>query len=283
MKFRLRRSGLYISGIDTKKMVDCGVYGADSVVLDLETSVPTPQKNFARILVKRALKKVNFYDSEVTVRINPIETFGEEDLREIVQNKLNVVMIPEVSDDKTIKKLDSLLSDLEDERSITNKISIIPLIEDAIGLLSVERIVEASERIVALTLDADDYLLSISGSRTKNEGELIYAKSKIVSVAKAYGCHAIDSVFLDENDDEGLYKESLAAKRMGFDGKRIVNPNHIEIVHRVFTPSLESIERAKRIMSEYKKNPDRKYLFLNGEIVRKAEIESAKRLLRGVF
>jgi len=192
MKFRLRRSGLYIPGIDTKKIVDSGIYGADSVVLDLESRVSTPQKNFARILVKRALRKVNFYNSEVTVRINPIETFGEEDLHEIVWNKLDVVMVPEVSDSKTIKKVDSLLSDLENERSITDKISIIPLIEDAVGLLNVEKIAKASERIAALTFDADDYLLSISGERTKNEGELIYAKSRIVSVAKAYGYQGID-------------------------------------------------------------------------------------------
>lgn len=283
MKFRLRRSGLYVSGIDTKKMADCGVYGADCIVLDLETHVPTSQKKFARILVKRAIKKVNFYNSEVTVRINPIETFGEEDLHEIVQEKLNVVMIPEVSDASTVKKVDSLLSDLEKERSIPSRISIIPLIEDAVGLLNVEKIAGASERIVALTLDADDYLLSISGERTKTEGELLYAKSKIVSVAKAYGFQAIDSVFLDENDDEGLYKESLAAKRMGFDGKRIVNPNHVEILHRVFTPPPESIKRAKRIIEEYEKDPERKYFFLDGEIVRRAEVESAMRLLRGAF
>ncbi|MEA1993639.1 MAG: CoA ester lyase [Euryarchaeota archaeon] len=282
MKGSLRRSGLYISGIGTRKMVDAGVYGADAVVLDLEASVPQAQKKFSRILVKRALKKVNFYSSEVTVRINPLETFGKRDLREIVQEPLDVVMVPEVSTEESIQKMDSILTEIEEERSISHKISIIPLIEDAAGLLNLERMAGKSERIVALTLDADDYLLSISGERTKSERELMYAKSKIVSVAKAYGFQAIDSVFLDESDDKGLYKESLAAKRMGFDGKRVVNPNHIEIVHKVFTPSGERVERAKKIIKEYKKNPKRKEIHIDGEIVRKAEIEHAKRILRGV-
>lgn len=250
---RLRRTRLYIPGNNPAMIQNAVVYGADSLIFDLEDSISLDEKDSARHLVRNALLTLDFEESEVTVRINSLDTeYFIKDLEAIVPTKPDGLLLPKTQLFDELIRVDDLISEIEEKSNIPiGTVKLMPIIESAKGVLNVEKIVEAP-RVVALGLGGEDLVADIGAKRTKHGKELEYISSKIILACAANKIQAIDTVFTDVNDTEGLYEATLRAIEIGFQGKSVIHPSQIEHVHRAFSPSQEEIDRAKRIVKAYK-------------------------------
>ena len=280
---RLRRTSLYIPGNNPGMLVNASVFGADSLILDLEDAVSPGEKDTARILVRNALESVSYGDTEITVRINPLSgPFGKKDLEAIIPFAPDAIRLPKCESEEDIKVVDSFLGELELRNGLeTGKVKIIPLIESVKGMVNLREVVLASPRIVALNYGAEDYTLDIGAERTKEGQELNDIQSKIVIAARIAGIQALDSVFTDVHDDEGLFLEASAMRSRGFDGKSVIHPRQIPIVHKAFTPSDKEIHFAEDIVDALEKAKTRHsgVVAVNGRMVDAPVAMRARKIL----
>lgn len=281
MKDRLRRSRLFLPGNNPKILQDGGVFEADAVILDLEDAVSIDRKDEARILVKWALMDVDFGSSEVLIRVNSPETeFFEADM-EVISDRVDGIVLPKAESREDVKNVASLIDEIEKEKGIGKEIIIIPTIESALGVLNAYDIAR-SPRVAALAFGAEDFTKDIGAERTPEGKELWYARSAIVTAAKAAGVQALDTVYPGVHDDEGLRREVEMVRKMGFDGKSAIHPNQIGIIHDVFTPSGEEINKALAVMRAIKDAEEKKsgVIALNGRMIDRPVVERAKKVIR---
>ena len=187
---------------------------------------------------------------EVFVRINGLETeYALDDLAEVLPARPDGIRLPKADAPEVVEQLDTVLTEHEERLGLDiGHFSIIPSIESAVGLLNCVRTAQSSRRIVALAFGAEDYTASMEIQRTRSGEELFTARTQVVWAAKTAGIQAIDSIFADVNDEEGLRAETALVKALGFTGKSLVNPRQIETVHEVFRPSQEEIDHALEVM-----------------------------------
>jgi len=275
MKDRIRRSRLYIPGNNPSIMQNIAVFGADTVILDLEDAVAPPEKDAARILVKYALENVDFGRTERGVRINPLNTpFGKKDLDMVLSSDVELIFLPKTESAEDVKELCSLIGDRE--------ICISPIIETAKGVLNAYEIASADPRVAMLCFGAEDFTRDIGAERTREGKELFWARSMIVMGAKAAGIQASDTVFSDINDMDGLIQETRFAKSLGFDGKGLIHPSQIEPVHKVFSPTQEEIEYARKVVDALREAEEKGLgvIALGRKMIDRPVAERAKRILK---
>ena len=250
VKDRLRRTRLYLPGNNPDLMLNAGLFGSDCVILDLEDSVAPLEKDAARVLVRNTLLSVDFSGTERIVRINPLSTeYGLADLEMIVPAGPETILVPKCDEAADIEKIDGIMTRIEKENGIKEKTLIMPLLETAKGALNAFEIGVASDRVVALCFGAEDFTADLGVERTKEGTESFVARSLIVLGAKAAGVQAIDTVFSDVSDEEGLVASTTEAMALGFEGKGVIHPRQIEPIHRVFSPTPERIEYAQKVVS----------------------------------
>ncbi|MFA6924137.1 MAG: aldolase/citrate lyase family protein [Bacteroidales bacterium] len=256
MRKNKRRTALYIPGHNPAMVQQGGVYGADTVLLDLEDSVALSEKDAARILVRNMIKSIDFYNTEVTVRINHINTpFGLTDLEYIVPVKPEAIRLPKIETKSDVITVIEIIEKIEKKHGIPiGNIKIHPMIETAIGVQNVFEIASAHPRIDAITIGGQDLTADMGIVKTKDNAGLDYARKAIVMAAKANRIDALDSVFADVNDDDGLRIETEYAKKIGFTGKAVINPRQIDIIHDVFNPTDEEIRVAIKIVKAFNEN-----------------------------
>ncbi len=280
---RLRRTRLYIPGNNPSMIQNASIYNADSLIFDLEDSIPISEKDSARYLVRNALEMIDFGDCEITVRINSYETkYFQEDLEAIISSKLDGILLPKTESFETLIAIDQEVTRLENERNVPKgKIRLMPIIETAAGVLSIEKIVTAP-RVAAVGLGGEDLTADIGAKRTKEGKELEYISSKIILACAANKIQAIDTVFADVNDSEGLYNATIKAIEMGFQGKSIIHPSQVEVVHRAFTPTLEEIENAEKIVKAYKESTKKGLgaISVDGRMIDLPVVLRAERILK---
>ncbi|NHJ46394.1 MAG: CoA ester lyase [Asgard group archaeon] len=252
---RLRRTRLYIPGNNPAMIQNASIYGADSLIFDLEDSIPISEKDAARNLVRNALMELDFGECEVTVRINGLETeYFDRDLEAIIPGKPDGILLPKTESLADIKAIEKKISTIEEEHNLPRKkIKIMPIIESARGVLNVEEIATSS-RVVVIGLGGQDLIADIGAKQTRDNRELDYIKSRIILACAANKIQAIDTVFIDINDTEQLYQVTLKSIELGFQGKSVIHPSQIEPVHRAFQPSEDEIEKAERIIKAYKES-----------------------------
>ncbi|MEA1913378.1 MAG: CoA ester lyase [candidate division WOR-3 bacterium] len=275
MKDKPRITRLYIPGNNPSIMQNIAIFGADTVILDLEDAVPPSNKDAARILVKYALNNVDFGYTEKGVRINSlISPYGKEDLKMAVENGAEIIFLPKVEDSLDIKEVVDYIGDRE--------IWLAPILESAKGILNASRIANASKRIAMVCFGAEDFTRDIGVERTKEGMELLLARQTIVLAAKSAGIQASDTVFSDINDMEGLINETTFVKSLGFDGKGAIHPLQIEPIHRVFMPSSTEIEYAKKVVEAIKeaRRKGSGVIALGRKMIDKPVVERAKRVLK---
>ena len=244
---RFRRSRLYLPGDQPKFFLNAAIHKPDGLILDLEDSVAPPSKDSARILVRNALRAIDFKGAERMVRINQLP-LGYEDLEEIIPHKVDLILIPKVEYPEQIKEIDKKVDELLKEHPDTFDPFYMPIIESAAGVINAYDIARASKRNVALAIGLEDYTADIGTQRTNEGKESFFARSMLVNAAKAAGIQAIDTVFSDVNDMEGLRASVLEAKSLGFDGKGCIHPRQIRVIHEAFAPTEKEIEKAKKIV-----------------------------------
>ncbi|HNT92266.1 MAG TPA: CoA ester lyase, partial [Bacteroidales bacterium] len=242
---------LYLPGNNPGMFLNAGLHSPDGVILDLEDSVAPDRKDEARILVRNALRAVNFYGAERMVRINQGER-GLEDLEMVIPHNVHLILVPKCEDAETVRIIDRKIRDIKDKEGQSERIFLMPIIESARGVENAGEIAAASESVVAMAIGLEDYTADLGVQRTKEGGESIYARNRIVVASKAAGIQPIDSVFSDVGDMEGLLQNVLSAKAMGFEGMGCIHPRQIAVIRKGFSPSEEEMEKAKKIVIAYR-------------------------------
>ncbi|WP_422448426.1 HpcH/HpaI aldolase/citrate lyase family protein [Thermoanaerobacterium sp. DL9XJH110] len=280
---KLRRTLLYVPGNNPNMMADCMIYGADTILLDLEDSVSLSEKDAARYLVKYALRYLDFGNTEVAVRINGMDTpYWQEDIKKIIPEKPDMIRLPKAETKEQIKRLDEEISMIEERSGIkVGNTKIMVSIESAKGLKNAYDIATASPRMAAIAIGGEDFTADLGVKRTREGNELLVARGELVLAAKAAKVDVIDSVFSNVDDEEGLRMETERAKAMGFTGKSVINPRQIPIVHDVFKPTQEEIEEAIKITGaiEEARKKGSGVISLNGKMIDKPIVEKAQRVL----
>ncbi|HZK84398.1 MAG TPA: CoA ester lyase [Desulfosporosinus sp.] len=246
---KLRRSMLFMPGNNPSMLQDAAILGADSIILDLEDAVSLTEKDSARILVREALKTIDFSQVELVVRVNPMDTeFGPLDVDMIARVKPDTLLIPKANEEQ-IKIVDTMLDKIEAEEGyLAGSIKIIALIETALGLENVYNVIQASNRIVGVLLGGEDLTSDLGIERTKEGEEIFYARNKVATACRALKVDSIDTPFTDTNDFEGLAKDTAKAKSLGLTGKSAINPRQIEIIHSVFSPTEAELKHALKVL-----------------------------------
>lgn len=247
---RIRRSRLYIPGSEPKYFINAGLHGPDAVILDLEDSVHASEKDAARLLVRSALRAVDFLQCERMVRINQIP-LGLDDLEEIVPESPDLILIPKVESPSQVLEADRRIAEIKANYGITRPVWLMPILESALGIENAFAIANASDHIVALTIGLEDYTADLGVVKTSGGGESLYARQRLVNCAHAAGIQAIDSVFGDVGDLEGLRNWALHSRALGFEGMGCVHPSQIAVIHDAFAPTPAEIERARKIVAAY--------------------------------
>jgi len=247
---------LYIPGNNPAMIQQGGVYGADSILLDLEDAVALNQKDAARTLVRNMINVIDFYDSEVCVRVNHLSTpFGLADLEAIVPLQPSAIRYPKTESAEEVAELLKIIEKIEDRHGLAhNKMTLHAMIETAMGVQNVFDIASKFERVDAITIGGQDLTADMNIVYTPDGAGIDFARKRIVMAAKASHIDVIDTVFPDVNDEEGLRRETEYAKKIGFTGKAVINPRQIEIIHDVYTPTEEEVRKAYRIVKEFKIN-----------------------------
>jgi len=246
-KDQLRRSRLYLPGNEPKFFVNAGLHSPDGIILDLEDSVAPSEKDAAQLLVRNSLRSVDFYGAERMVRINQLPK-GLDDLKYIVPNNVNVILVPKCESAEQIHQLEKEVEKLKKQFKVENPIYFMPIIESALGVIKAFEIASASKNNCALAIGLEDYTADLGTQRTNEGKESIFARQMLVNAAKAAGIQAIDTVFSDVADMEALRQSVMEAKSLGFEGKGCIHPRQIKVVHEAFAPTNEEIEKAKKIV-----------------------------------
>ena len=282
---KLRRTLLYIPGNNPAMLNNAGVYGADVIVFDLEDAVALREKDAARALVAGALSQpelVNPNGAEVMVRINGLDTpFARADLEAIIPARPHSLRLPKAISKETVLELVAMLEELEKAHSLDYEIEISPILETVAGVSNAKEIAAAHPRVTALSFGAEDFTRDLGTKRTKAGSELAHARGSIVLAAKAAGIQAVDTVFPDVMDTDGLQVETEAVHQLGFDGKSVIHPRQIDVIHKVFCPSKDDIEQALAI-EEALIEAEKKGLgvaSLNGRMIDSPVAKKAKNVL----
>jgi citrate lyase subunit beta/citryl-CoA lyase len=249
-RHRMRLSRLYLPGSEPKYFVNAALHGADAIILDLEDSVHPDQKDEARLLVRNALRAVDFLQCERMVRINQLP-LGLEDLEEIVPESPDVILIPKVETPGQALAVSQKIAEVKANFGITRPVWLMPIIESALGIESAFQIAAVSEEIAALTIGLEDYTADLGVVKTPTGAESLFARQRLVNAAHAAGVQAIDSVFGDVGDFEGLRAWALNSRSMGFEGMGCVHPSQIAVIRQAFAPTSVEIERARAIVAAY--------------------------------
>lgn len=263
----MRRSILSVPGHLTGMHQKAAGSSADVIMLDLEDSVPLALKEEARQQVVASINSLDWGTKKLSIRINqPGGPFAHRDILEIIPKcggKLNSIVIPKVSTHADVNFIDKLLEGLEAEFNLENKIALEPSIEDPLGLENVSEIAASSLRNITLVFGIADFsssigakFISISG-HGENEDfypghRWHYVLSRMVIAAKARGLSVIDAPYGNFKDSAGLQKSAELAAALGIDGKWAIHPSQIDIINSVFSPSIEEIKRAQRVVDAYK-------------------------------
>src|SRR6202795_2615156 len=255
-KDRLRRSRLYLPGSEPKYFINAGLHGPDAIILDLEDSVHHAEKDAARILVRNTLRAVDFGKCERMVRINQFP-MGLEDLAEIVPESPDLLLLPKAELPEQVGETDRMIGELKGRYGITRPIWLMPILESALGIENASAIVQASKNVVALTIGLEDYTADLGVAKTVEGRESLYARSRLVHTARALGLQAIDSVFGDVGDVDGLRRWAESSRALGFEGMGCIHPGQIRVIHEAFAPSQAEIEKALKIVAAFEEAQQR--------------------------
>jgi len=247
---RLRRSRLYLPGNQPKLMVNAGLHHPDGVILDLEDSVHPDEKDAARLVVRNAIRCLDFMGAERMVRINQLP-LGFEDLKAVVPEGPDLILIPKVEDAQQVTDVDERIRGIRANEGDGHVIWLMPILESALGIENAFEVASAAETVVALTVGLEDYTADLGVVKTQTGAESLYARTRLVNAARAAGVQAIDSVYGDVGNVEGLREWALRSRALGFEGMGCIHPRQIEPIHEAFAPTAEEIDKALTIVAAF--------------------------------
>ncbi len=284
---KLRRSMLFVPGNNPGLIRDVHIYKPDSIMLDLEDAIAITEKDSARFLVYNMLKELGDYykelDIETVVRINALDTeFWKDDLEAVVRAGVDVIRISKTDTPQDVLTVEKEVERIEKEigREIGST-KLMAALESPLAVINAYQIATSSKRLMGIALSGEDFVTGLKTERSSEGHELNTARGMIILAARAAGVSAHDTVYSDVNNDEGFIKEANFIKQLGFDGKSLIHPRQVELVHKVYTPSKKSIEKSYKIVKATEKAlKEGKGVFtVDGKMVDKPIIERAKHVL----
>ncbi|MDL2300986.1 HpcH/HpaI aldolase/citrate lyase family protein [Lachnospiraceae bacterium OttesenSCG-928-D06] len=251
-KKRLRRTMMFLNAQKPGLIKDPYVYKPDSIILDLEDAVAENQKDAARFSLFHALREIDYNGIERIVRINALDTpYWKEDIRCAVAGGCDVIRIPKTNSADDVRQAEAVIELAEKEFSIPNgKVLIMAAIESARGVMKALEICEGSERMLGIALSGGDYTKDMHTHLTDSGVELMGARQNMVIVARAAGVQCFDTVYTNLDNMEGFRQDVNIIHIMGFDGKSVINPRQIPIVHEIYTPSINEIQYSEKVVKE---------------------------------
>lgn len=280
---KLRRSMLFVPGSNAAMVSTSAIYKPDAIMFDLEDSVALKEKDTARLLVAHALQHPLYQEIETVVRVNPLDSeYGLLDLNAVVRAGVDVVRMPKTETAQDVIEIDQAITAIEQAcgRQVGST-KIMAAIESALGITQANQIAQASSRLIGIALGAEDYVRSLRTERSAEGIELLFARCTILQAARAAGIQAFDTVYSDANNEQGFLQEAGLIKQLGFDGKSLVNPRQIELLHNLFAPTQKDVDHAQKVI-EAANDAERRGLgvvSLNGKMVDAPIIERAKLVL----
>ncbi|MFT4008324.1 MAG: aldolase/citrate lyase family protein [Lacrimispora sp.] len=282
-KKRLRRTMMFLNAQKPGLIKDPYIYKPDSIMLDLEDAVAENQKDAARFSLYHALKEINYRGCERVVRINGLDTpYWKEDIRCAVAGGCDAVRIPKTERPEDIRAVENEIRTAEEDFGIPDgRTLIMAAIESARGVMKALDICESSERMFGIALSGGDYTKDLQTYITGTGIELMGARQNMIIAARAAKVQCFDTVFTDLDDMEGFRKDVETIHLMGFDGKSIVNPRQIPVVHDIFTPSRKDITFAEKVVKEIeeKKAQGIGVFTVDGKMIDIAFYDGAKRTI----
>ena len=277
-----RRSMLFIPGSNAAMLSTAFVYRPDSIMFDLEDAVSLRAKDSARLLVYHALQLGVYREMETVVRINPLDTpYGIKDLEAAVRGGADIVRLPKTDSAEDVLRLEREVDRIEQECGRKpGSTRLMAAIESASGVVNALSIATASPRMDSIALAGFDYVVDMQTQRGDGT-ELFYERCAVLHAARAAKIDAFDVVFSDVNDDEGFLKEANFAKHLGFNGKSLINPRQIELLHKAYAPTTEELRKAERIVeaAEQAEREGLGVVSLNGKMVDAPVVLNAQRIL----
>ncbi|MCO4166783.1 citrate (pro-3S)-lyase subunit beta [Actinobacillus suis] len=280
---RLRRSMLFVPGSNAAMISNTFIYKPDSIMFDLEDAVALKEKDSARILVAHALQHPLYKEIECVVRVNPLDSeFGLADLNAVVRAGVDIVRMPKTETAQDVIDMDHAITEIEKAcgREVGSTL-MLAAIESPLGITQANQIATASNRLIGIALGAEDYVRNLKTERSPEGIELLFARCSILQAARAAGIQAFDTVYSNANNEEGFLAEAALIKQLGFDGKSLVNPRQIELLHNLFAPTQKDVDQAKRIIeaAEEAKRNGLGVVSLNGKMIDAPIIDRAALVL----
>jgi citrate lyase subunit beta/citryl-CoA lyase len=273
---------LFLPGSNAAMLSTAFVYKPDSIMFDLEDAVSLREKDAARLLVFHALGLPVYKDIETVVRINPLSTpFGLLDLEAAVRGGVDVIRLPKTDRPEDVHQLEAEVARIEtDCGRPLGSTKLMAAIESASGVINALAIATASPRMIGIALAGFDYVMDMQTERGDGT-ELFYARCAVLHAARAAGIDAFDVVFSDVNDEAGFLKEVELIKRLGFNGKSLINPRQIELLHNAYAPTEEEVDYARRVVAAARAAEQQGLgvIALNGKMIDAPIVNHARRVL----
>ncbi len=247
---KLRRTMMYVTGNNPANIMDAHLYGADSIMFDLEDSVSLKEKDAARFLVYNALRNIDFGGVETVVRINGLDTpFGRDDLEAMVRAQPDIIRLPKAEKAEDVIEAERIIADIEEKIGLkVGTTKMMAAVESPLGIINAYSIAKASKRLIAIAIGAEDFVTNMKTNRSPEGIELLAARSQLVLAARAAGIYALDTVYSNINNDEGFIEETKLIKQLGFDGKSVIHPKQVNLTHKVYAPTDKEIRNAIRVV-----------------------------------
>ena len=282
-KKRLRRTMMFLNAQKPGLIKDPYIYKPDSIMLDLEDAVAENQKDAARYSLYHALQEIDYRGVERVVRINGLDTpHWKEDIRVCVAGGCDAIRIPKTESALDVQRVEAVVEECEKKYGIPEGHTLImAAIESARGVMKALDICEASERLFGIALSGGDYTKDLQTHITGTGLELMGARQNMIIAARAAGVQCFDTVYTNLDDMDGFRRDVETIHLMGFDGKSIINPRQINIVHEIFTPTQKDIIFAEKVVKEIdeKKKLGIGVFTVDGKMIDIAFYDGAKRTI----
>lgn len=273
---------MFVPGQNAAMLRDAPLYGADSIMFDLEDAVSLPEKDSARTLVHNALRTFDYSKVETVVRINGLDSGGKFDIEAMVLAGVDVIRLPKTETAQDIIDVEKVITEVEKQNNIEiGSTKMMAAIESAEGVLNAPAIAKSSDRLIGIALGAEDYVTNLKTQRYPDGKELFFARSMILHAARAAEIAAIDTVYSDVENPEGFENEVRQIKQLGFDGKSVINPRQIPLVNKIYAPTEDEIQNAKEVIWGIREAQEKGsgVISVNGKMVDKPVVERAERVV----
>jgi citrate lyase beta subunit len=278
-----RRALLYMPGDDRRKIEKATTLGVDCICMDMEDGVAMSRKTEARAVIAQAMKELYFGEAERCIRINSIGSGIESyDLVAALATNPDAIVVPKIESADQVKWVSDHIESYElSSDQVIGSVRLMVGVETAKGILNLRKIAESDRRLEAVIFGAEDYAASIGARRTKEATEVLYARQSVVTACIANDLQAIDMVYIDFRDLDGLRLEAEQGAGWGFSGKQVIHPNQVPVVQEAFTPSVEEIDYARRVVETFESSQreGRGAYALDGKMIDMPLLKNARKVL----